>query len=418
MAIPRILFIVNSLRFGGAEKQVITLLNRLDMSRFAVGLIYLKNETDLLPQLDQSRLALGVWCAGVTRKIDRPALGRLLDYTLAEQIDLVVCTNNYSLWYGQLLRMLAIWRAGHSLSVLEVLHTTQLFSAKDKLQMTLSRPFYWASRAVVYVCENQRRHWRRRGLSWRADRVIHNGIDVGYFSDIWSDQDKQALRAQCGADDQGFVLGLCAAMRPEKAHGDLLQAVARLRAQGLPVYVCLIGDGPQRARIEAQIGQLGLAAVTHITGFLPDVRPWVAACDAVVLASHAVETFSLAALEAMALGKPMVMTEIGGASEQVESGVNGYLYPAGNIDALVQVLFKLMADGNSRAMGLAAREKVVAHFSLDVMVNHYADLLGEMSNEMRGAASGAGAASGTGGATQPGNRQQRQRQQQQEQERP
>ncbi len=380
MTIPRILFIVNSLRFGGAEKQVITLLNRLDMSRFAVGLVYLKDETDLLAQLDQSRLALGVWCAGVNSRIDRPALGRLLDAALAQQIDLVVCTNNYSLWYGQLLRMLARWRGGHSLSVLEVLHTTQLFSFKDKLQMTLSRPFYWGSRAIVYVCENQRQHWRRRGLSFRADRVIHNGIDVEYFQDRLSAAEKQALRARCGAGASDVVLGLCAAMRPEKAHGDLLQAVARLRSQGLPVSVLLIGDGPERPRIEAQIAALGLAQAAYITGFMPDVRPWVASCDALVLASHAVETFSLAALEAMALGKPMIMTDIGGASEQVEPGVNGYLYQAGDIDALVQVLTRLIGDGNGRAMGRAARETVVAQFSVEGMVRKYEALLLEMSD--------------------------------------
>ena len=123
--------------------------------------------------------------------------------------------------------------------------------------MTLSRPFYWGSRAIVYVCENQRQHWRRRGLSFRADRVIHNGIDVAYFQDRLSAAEKQALRARCGAGASDVVLGLCAAMRPEKAHGDLLQAVARLRSQGLPVSVLLIGDGPERPASKRKLPRWG-----------------------------------------------------------------------------------------------------------------------------------------------------------------
>ena len=81
----------------------------------------------------------------------------------------------------------------------------------------------------------------------------------------------------------------------------------------------------------------------------------------------------------MALGKPMIMTDIGGASEQVEPGVNGYLYQAGDIDALVQMLTRLIGDGNGRAMGRAARETVVAQFSVEGMVRKYEALLLEMS---------------------------------------
>lgn len=369
----RILFLVNSLRFGGAEKHVVTLLNHLDPARFHVALAYLKDETDLLPQLDQQRLAGGVFCVHVKKKIDFAALRRLADTISEQRIDLIVCTNNYPLWYGFLSRSMA----GRRVQLVEVLHSTQLQTFKLQLQMWLSHPFYWACQRLVYVCDNQRVYWRRRALSWRGDEVIHNGIDAAHFEDHYSPAEKQAVRQQYGVQAGDFVLGICAALRPEKAHGDLLQALAGLRAQGVGLQVWLIGDGPERTRLETQIRQLDLQQVAHITGFIADVRPLVASCDAMALVSHS-ETFSLAALEAMALGKPMVMTDVGGANEQILHGVNGYLYPAGDIAALCKAITLLMVPGNSAALGRQARQTVHQHFTVSVMVEKYQNLFSSL----------------------------------------
>ena len=109
-----------------------------------------------------------------------------------------------------------------------------------------------------------------------------------------------------------------------------------------------------------------------------DVRPLLAACDTVALCSTAVETFSLAALEAMALGRPVVLSDIGGAAEMVRPGVEGFLFPAGDTAALVGRLAAL-ADADVRSpMGAAARETVLARFSEDAMVERYEALLQEL----------------------------------------
>jgi glycosyltransferase involved in cell wall biosynthesis len=366
----RILFVVNSLRFGGAEKHVVTLLNQLDPARFHVALAYLKAEHDLLPQLDTSHLAGGVFCVQVQKKLDRGAATRLADAISTQQIDIIVCTNNYPLWYGWFARK----QAGSRAALVEVLHSTELGALKYHLHMLLSRPFYLACQRIVYVCESQRTFWRKRLLSLRADEVIHNGIDIAHFTDRYSAVDKLAQRQQYGASGDDFVLGICAALRVEKAHGDLLAALARLRAQGTRnLKVWLIGDGPMRGQIEAKIAELGLADCVSITGFMADVRPLVASCDAMTLVSHS-ETFSLAALEAMALGKPMLMTMVGGAGEQIEHGVNGYLFPVGDIGALADSILKLMVPGHAALLGQKARTTVEQNFSIGVMTEKYQNL--------------------------------------------
>ena len=103
----------------------------------------------------------------------------------------------------------------------------------------------------------------------------------------------------------------------------------RLRDSGVPAKVLIIGDGPRRGEIERQIAELQLTGHAVIAGHRNDVRPYIACCDVMTLTSHVVETFSIAALESMALGKPMVLTRIGGAEEQVRHGTNGFLYERG-----------------------------------------------------------------------------------------
>ena len=369
-----VLLVVNSLGVGGAEKHAIALLNTLDTRRFRLSFSWLKDETLLLPQLQTERAEGGVFCAQVTRKVDLQAVRRLAAHIAREQIDVVLCTNTYSLLYAWLARM----QGPACPRIVEVFHTTEIGTLEDRLQMLFYRPWILAVDRLVYVCESQRRYWRARLLRARADLVIHNGIDTQHFSDRYSAAEKARLRAHYGFAPSDYVIGLCAALRPEKAHEDLVAAIACLRAQGLPARALLIGDGPQRGAIEAAIAEHELQDAVRITGFCADVRPLIAACDVMTITSHSVETFSIAALEAMALGKPMVMTDIGGAAEQITPGVNGFLYPRGNIDALCDALRILQARGMRTTMGGQARESVVQRFSLERMVDAYARLFEDM----------------------------------------
>src|SRR6185503_13754499 len=132
------------------------------------------------------------------------------------------------------------------------------------------------------------------------------------------------IRAALGYEAGEYVVGMCAALRPEKNHIQLIEAIAILRARGIRARALVIGDGPMRPAIEARAKEVGVAEEVRITGFQQDVRPFVSACDTMVLCSTTIETFSLAALEAMALARPVVHSDIGGAAEMISSGDNGF----------------------------------------------------------------------------------------------
>ncbi len=364
---PGLLFICNSLGIGGAETHVVSLLNLLDTTRFQLSLAYLKPNEQLLPKLHRDRLK-SIQSVRVRSKIDGAAVQRLAEQIDRDHIDILVCTNNYSMLYGFLARR----RTRRPVKMVEVFHTTQLRTLKERLQSLIYKRLFERCDQLIYVCNNQMQHWVSLGVRSPRQVVIHNGIDTDYFSDRFSADDKRNVRSRMGFDPSDFVIGICASFRPEKAHGDLLQALQRLRStSGVCAKAMLIGDGPERASLEHQISELGLREAVAITGFQSDVRPYIAACDVMVLASHAIETFSLSALESMALGKPLVLTRIGGADEQVEDGVNGFLFAPGDLTALVKHLNNL-SDPHLRArMGAEAVKIVTSRFQIGAMVEAF-----------------------------------------------
>lgn len=368
----RLLFIVNSLEFGGAEKQLVTLLNHLDPRRLRMHLAYLKSGASLRPQLREERLE-EVICCDARRWVDTRAVGRLRSLAAAGAIEAIVCTNPYSMLYGHLARP-----ARPSARLVTVFHSTLLHSYKEKAQMLLYRRLFRRCDLLLYVCENQRRYWRARGLRAVADDVCYNGIDTAWYSDRRPQSERLAFRRSLGVRDDEYLIGLCSVLRPEKAHADLLAALGRLHSRGIRAKALLIGDGPERPRIEQAAARLGLTPYVHITGFKDDIRPFVASCDVMTLVSHAVETFSVAALESMSLGKPLVMSDLGGAGEQVIHGEHGFLFQPGDIEALTMHLTQLTSQPLRAKLGEAAARRVRELFTAQAMADRFTDFIEQL----------------------------------------
>lgn len=367
---PRILFIVNSLNPGGAERHVVSLVNHLDSREFPVTLAYLHPGEALLSELRADRRAAVISCLA-RRKLDLRVVRRLADQVDHDDVDVIYCTNLFSMLYGVVVRA----RSKRRPRLVVAFHTTLLGSWRLRLQMAFYWLLFWQCDQLIYVCGNQRRHWRRLGLRARADTFVYNGVDTAHYSLAAVADAARQVREQLGFSGDDLVVGICAGLRPEKAHGDLLAAIAWLRAEGVTARCLVIGDGVERPNVERRIAELGLQAQVTIAGFQADVRPWVAACDVMAIVSHAVETFSLSALEAMALERPMVMSRIGGADEQVTDGLNGYVFEAGDVGALADCLKRFVDPAERRRLGANARTVVTTRFGLETMVQRYQDLL-------------------------------------------
>ena len=360
----RIAFVTGSLVHGGAERQAITLANRLAERGHDCHAIYVKNDPSQLSRLRLPPQST-VRCLHAARYLDLKALSHL--HALLERLrpDVVLATNPYATMYASLARVGA--------PIVTTLHSTYIRTAKEQLQMLAYRPAFWSAACAIFVCERQRRHWLTRGLFGRRNRVIYNGVDLEH----WNPVNATPLRRALGFAADDYVIGLSAVLRPEKNAVQLVDAVARLLQRGIPARALFIGDGPERGRVEERAQGLGVADRVVISGFQQDVRPFLSACDVLTLTSFT-EAFSLAAIEAMALGRPVVHAEVGGAAEMIHSGHDGWLFPVNDTATLVERL-AAAADPVARArMGENARATVVQRFSERTMVEHYEQILSEI----------------------------------------
>lgn len=379
-----VLFLLNSLNAGGAERHTVDLANRLERASFRVGMAYIRPDQALLPEVrlePDERLQN----CGTRRKFSIGCIRQLARSIKDGAYDVIVAVNQFSLMYALAARRLS----GTRVPVLTVFHTTLLKSRKEERMMRLYRWFFRMASVVVFVSSRQADYWLTvKRLPVKRPHVIHNGIRVREFRELDA-QRVAAVRESYGIGAGDYTLGICAGLRPEKRHEDLLQAVHDVGDRLPSLRLLIIGDGPRREFIERRIAELGLQGRVFLTGYQQDVRPFVAACDSMVIASGAVETFSLAILEAMALEKPVLCTRIGGAEEQIEHGVNGMAFEIGDIAALGRYIVELADEALRKRMGAAGLDKVSRLFQHDAMVSKYEALLRYAVGMQSGSASAA-----------------------------
>jgi len=364
----RAIFVTGSLSYGGAERHAITVMNRLTQRRHECHAVYVKNSAGGL--VDRLRGVETVQCLNATGYFDMRAVDCLASHISSISPSVIVAANPYALMYS----WLALRLSHLSVPLVVTYHSTRLLGMKERLQMMMYRLFFWTSDCSIFVCARQKRHWMRRGAFSRRNEVIYNGVDTDEFRDDCNAKKRRRLRSRFGFRDSDYVIGISALLRPEKNHVQLVDAVAKLHGLGIPARILMIGDGEMRETIEARARELKVGSDIVITGLQQDVRPCITACDVMVLCS-VTEAFSLAAIEAMALGKPVVHSDVGGAAEMIFPGQNGFLFPVGNTNALVDKLAVLADGAVARRMGNNAREVVETHFSEKTMVDRYEKVL-------------------------------------------
>lgn len=368
-----VMFLVVSASMGGAESHSLTLAKGLDRERFEVSLVYLKDEAESPHAHASAQDGVFVMCAGVERRFDLAAARQMAAFAAARKVDLLVCANPYPLLYAWAVRLFSLRR----MPIVEILHSSAPFTRSVALQMGVLRPLFRMSDLLVYVCSSQRAYWEGRRLAARRAAVVHNGVDVMRFRNAFGPAELRRFRRIHGLDEGDYVVGVCGMLREEKGHQDLVHAVGAARMAGTPVKCLMIGDGPMRGAVESTIARLGLGQHVRITGLLEDVRLAIACCDVIAVPSRN-ETFSIAALESMALGKPLIMSDVGGATELVDHGSNGLLYPCDDVEGLSHHIRTLADRARCEAFGRAGLAKVHRQYSLRHMIQAYECLLARL----------------------------------------
>jgi L-malate glycosyltransferase len=221
------------------------------------------------------------------------------------------------------------------------------------------------SDGVTAVSDYLRRETYEHFSIQKEIEVIPNFVDTERFKRTNKEHFRQAL---CPNGER--VLVHVSNFRPVKRAGDVVEVFTRLRSQGLPVKLLLVGDGPDRMSVEHQARASGFYEDVRFLGKQDPVEEILSIADVFIMPSGS-ETFGLAALEAMACGVPVVATQIGGIPELVQEGVDGFLCELGDVEALTERTRQLVTDDDLHKKMAAAALDRAATFNIDRIVPAY-----------------------------------------------
>lgn len=363
-----VMFVISALGIGGSERKIVRIATALAASGTRVSMCVLGRPYTLLPHLQDH---IPVTTLDRTHRLSRRTMQQLARQIRAQGPATVIAVDLFALLYAAM----ALRSSGSSARRVALINTTTFVRRRDRLFMLGYAPLLRGSDLLVFGSTRQREQWTGAyRLGGTPACVIHNGVDLARFAPGIAA--RGATRDAFGFAPGEMVIGSVGRLAPEKNQVAIVRAAAQLRRSGAEVRVLLAGDGPMREEIVSEAGRLGIEERVMLAGEVTDVRPLLAAMDVFVLPSTSVETFSNAALEAMAMSLPVVLSDIGGAREMVAEGTEGFIIPPGDDAALRHALEQFSCDPARRQrMAAAARARVEREFSFGRMVEAYRALI-------------------------------------------
>lgn len=341
----RVAHIISSLRVGGAERHLVNLQNALACDYRACIFIGAPPEglsfnDDLDPDIEQ-------YLVRIRRRNLPVGIVRLAAWLKRAAIN-VVHTHMYaSNLYGSLAAALA---------------GVPVVVTSEHGENPWKRPYQrWLERHVISTIADTRFCVSSRILEIRRDSDGVPGSKLKLMINGTVLPKEETSRSANPVP----VIGAVGRFIPAKDYPCLLRAAAELRRRGYEFQLYILGDGPEFARVQAMVTELGLESIVSLPGMVSDIGSWYRRCDAYVISSIR-EGLPVALLEAMAHGLPVVATDVGAIAEAVRDGEGGLIVAPDEPESLADALARLLDDPGLRdQLGQGARRRIRDHYSVD-----------------------------------------------------
>jgi glycosyltransferase involved in cell wall biosynthesis len=357
---------------GGAQEHVVGLLTRIDRTRYDVHVLSL-SPGSTVRKLQRNGVSVTV----IDEPDDAIATGAVAVF-LAELRPEVVHNHMYRAELVGTRAAIALGEIGRPRPyIVSTVHSSRVRSEEDRRILRLLTPridrLIAVSRSIVDKL-------RQEGRDSAPISLIHNGVDLQRYDD---QEPCCTLREEYNLPSEGPIVGVVARLEPEKGHPTLLQAWPTVVAAVPNATLLVVGEGSRREALEVLARELGIADRVVFTGRRDDVPAVTAALDVAVLPSYR-EALGLTILEAMALSRPIVASNVGGIPEMVEDGVTGLLVPAHDAEALAAAILRLLRDHPlADTLGRAGHDLVHERFCIERMVAAVEQIYDDGANAVR-----------------------------------
>ena len=363
---------------AGTQRVLLELLRRMDRKRFAPIVFSTLAQGELLPEVEA--LGVPVHEFGTGRRVLSPRtvgdLSRAAAFLRRERVDVLSCMLGVTTLVGPFV--------GRAAGVPVVVNNQRNLSywirggARESVYGFVSR------RVVDAVIVNSAAAARELSGRFHVPESKIENIGVGTdLERISSATPAMELKRELGLGDSK-VVGVVAKLSPVKGHGHFLAAAAFMSKAYGNVRFLVVGDGPERTRLERTADELGLSGKVHFVGVRDDVPAVLKLMDVLVLSSLS-EGSPNVLLEGMAAGVPIVATGVGGVPELVEDGVSGLLVDPGDAPGLSNAVLRLLNDaGRAREMGERGRAFAVGNYDINRVVARVEDVLSGLLERARG----------------------------------
>lgn len=369
----KIVHVLDNLRMGGTELNAVRTMERLDSDAYEVSLLCLQPEGPLRPRLD----AAGIPVRGipVPSLVSMAALRRGMEIrALARSggADVVHAHDPYA----NVLAAPWVRLAGRGAVIASHRWWRQVHAPRVRVANRLAYRF--ADRVLANSESVGELVVREEGVGRERLVVIPNFVDAAAFEPL-SPERRAVLRARVGLQPGDVAVGVVANLYPVKNHAMLVRAAAQLAARWPCVHWVFIGEGAERPALEHAAREAGIADRVHLPGHVAHEPGLPGIFDIAVLASRE-EGFPNYVVEAMAAGRPIVATQVGGVADAVVEGETGLLVPSGDAERLAAGVATLLREPSLQvSMGAAGQRRARERYHADVVMRTLGRLYEELA---------------------------------------
>jgi glycosyltransferase involved in cell wall biosynthesis len=357
---------------GGAQEHLFSLLSRLDQTRYEASVVAL-SAGSAVRKLERAGFDVTV----IDEPDDADAIRAMTAYLALIRPD-VIHTHMYRADIVGTKAALALAETGHRRPyIVSTVHSSRIRSAEDRELIRQLTPSMDQLIAVSKSIERKISDEHRTGA---PVRLIYNGVDLQRYD---NQEACCTLPEEYGMEPGSQIVGVVARLEPEKGHQTLIEAWPHVLRKVPSAYLLIVGEGSRRDFLEQWAAAHKVAHRVIFTGRRDDIPAVTAALDVAVLPSWR-EAQGLSILEAMALSRPVVASDVGGIPEMVEDGVTGLLVEHDDPVALAEAIVRLLTDhAFADTIARAGHDLVHDRFCIELMVKSIEEIYDEGARAVR-----------------------------------